>query len=122
MNILQLILVLISIETGGQPNPNHAIGDNGKAHGCLQIHPIMVRECNRILDRKEFTLKDRNNRARSIAMAVVFLRHQIRRYRIRHGRDPSMQLLGESWNSGNIFRPCLPHYRLSIMNRLETSR
>ena len=30
-----------------------AIGDNGKAVGVLQIHPIMVREANRILAMKD---------------------------------------------------------------------
>ena len=38
MTLLQIMAVLIVIETGGHPDPDNAIGDNGKAWGILQMH------------------------------------------------------------------------------------
>lgn len=43
--IWQLIAILIQIESGGN---DLAVGDNGKALGCLQIHEIYVRDINRL--------------------------------------------------------------------------
>jgi hypothetical protein len=119
MNILQLILIIASIETGGHSNPNQAIGDNGKAVGVLQIHPIMVRECNRLVGHKKFTLADRNDTTKSFSMAMVFLPHQKRRYERRYGRSPSKAKLIASWNSGSIFRPCTNSYKRKISERLK---
>ena len=42
MTLLQIMTALIVIETGGHPNPNNAIGDNGKAWGILQMHEAYV--------------------------------------------------------------------------------
>ena len=50
----------------------NAIGDNGQAVGVLQIHPIMVREANRILAlqgiNRAYTYEDRYDREKSIEM------------------------------------------------------
>lgn len=52
-----------------------AVGDNGKAVGCLQIHKIMVREVNRILKRnkvdKRYSYNDRWDRQKSIEMFEI---------------------------------------------------
>jgi len=77
-----LLAALIAVESGGDCN---AIGDNGKAVGCLQIHPIMVDDCNRILDIKgkgqqkvarpfRFKKSDREFDSVSRNMAVTYLR------------------------------------------------
>lgn len=64
-----LIEAIIYVESRGNDS---AIGDRGKAVGCLQIHPILVREVNRILRRNDiplvYTLEDRYNREKSIEM------------------------------------------------------
>ena len=64
-----LIRAVIHVESRGNDS---AVGDNGKAVGCLQIHPIMVREVNRILAKYDipttYTLNDRYSRAKSIEM------------------------------------------------------
>ena len=91
---------LIRVESDGR---NHVISDNGKAVGCLQVHPIMIAECNRILKRKEFVLADRTSRARSRYMATVFLAYQISRYKKHFGKMPSEYTLASSWNTGSIF-------------------
>ena len=64
-----LIEAIIYVESRGNDS---AIGDRGKAVGCLQIHPILVREVNRILRRNDiplvYTLEDRYSREKSIEM------------------------------------------------------
>jgi hypothetical protein len=64
-----LINAIIYVESRGNDS---AIGDKGKAVGCLQIHPICVREVNRILRRNDiplvYTLNDRYSREKSIEM------------------------------------------------------
>ena len=53
------------------------IGDSGKAVGVLQIHPIMVREANRILamnnapEEKLYTYNDRYSREKSIEIFKI---------------------------------------------------
>lgn len=60
---------VIYVESRGNDS---AVGDNGKAVGCLQMHPIMVREVNRILAKYDipttYTLEDRYSRDKSIEM------------------------------------------------------
>jgi hypothetical protein len=60
---------VIYVESRGNDS---AIGDRGKAVGCLQIHPICVREVNRILRKNDipmvYTLEDRYSRTKSIEM------------------------------------------------------
>ena len=64
-----LINAIIYVESRGNDS---AIGDRGKAVGCLQIQPICVREVNRILRKHKsnvrYSLQDRYNRAKSIQM------------------------------------------------------
>jgi hypothetical protein len=78
------IEILLKVETGGHPDPDHAIGDGGLAVGCLQIHPIMVAEVNRVeqlnarrrgCKPRTFTLEHRMEREWSIVMAGIMLAH-----------------------------------------------
>lgn len=63
---------MIWVESRGNDS---IIGDNGKAVGCLQIHPIMVREVNRVLRKNKannrYKLDDRYNRKKSIEMFEI---------------------------------------------------
>jgi len=84
-----LIPVLIQVESGGDVN---AIGDGGKAVGCLQIHEIMVDDVNRIAEMQgwwdvhnfynydEFTLDDRFDENKSIQMCEYYLEYYYNRY------------------------------------------
>jgi len=111
MTIPLLITILIAIESGGDPT---AIGDNGKAHGVLQIHKVMVRECNRIAGYDKWTYADRMNPAKSIEMCSVFHAHQKRK----HPGATDQRLL-ESWNSGSIRRPATKSYKKKVALYLE---
>jgi hypothetical protein len=70
-SISNIIARLIEIESAGN---DYAIGDNGLAVGCLQIHPIMVRDVNRIAN-TNFTLVDRTSRSKSIQMIRIYIDH-----------------------------------------------
>jgi len=94
-NILNILIVaLIAVESSGN---NRAIGDNGLAVGCLQIHPIMVQDANRISGR-HYTLLDRYNRRKSVQMCKIYLRHYCTAKRM--GHEPTMQDMARCWNGG----------------------
>jgi len=100
-NVLRIILPLLAImESGGDPN---AIGDGGAARGILQIHPVMVREVNRIVGEDRYTLADRVDPNASCAMASVYLNYWGPR-RLRRAKGLSVEdqvvLLGRLWNGG----------------------
>lgn len=70
--INELIPVMIQVESSGDDN---AVGDGGKAVGCLQIWPIYVDDCNRILKKRWFNTADRVSRSKSISMTRTYLYH-----------------------------------------------
>ena len=88
-----LLAALIAIESGGNPS---AIGDGGRAVGCLQIHPITVADCNRILamrgETHRYTLADRYSPACSRAMAVLYMRH--------YCPSGTAEQMARTWNGG----------------------
>ena len=63
-----LIPFIIMIESSGNPNP-----PPGKANdvGIVQITPIYLRECNRILGYDKYVLEDRKDHAKSIEMLKI---------------------------------------------------
>lgn len=93
MNLLQFILILAAVESGMDPN---AVGDNGKAVGLLQIHPVMVQDINRIIGEDKFTLQDRRDPKKSIQMAVIYFRH--------YERDSTWEEKARAWNGGPNWR------------------
>ena len=96
MKLLELIYVLIAIESGGDTT---AIGDNGKAYGCLQIHATMVQDFNRITG-KRYTHRDAFCRAKSIEMATAVLSHY-KRHKERTNVQPAhTEHLARIWNGG----------------------
>lgn len=101
MTIIKLITILIFIESGGDPQ---AIGDGGRAVGILQIHPIMVRECNRLAGEERWTLADRQSPSESKNMAATFISYHRK-------RGKSWRSIAEGWNSGIPGRPALPRYK-----------
>lgn len=90
----QLIDALIHVESRGNA---HAIGDGGKAVGCLQIHPIMVREVNKIIRKqklgvKKYKLKDRFDCEKSIEMFEI--------WRDYHHENSTLEKVARNWNGG----------------------
>ena len=84
----RLIPALIQIESGGNDS---AVGDSCKAVGCLQIWPVMVKDVNRITASK-YTLADRYNRQKSIAICRAYMNH--------YGKRWTIEQAARHWNSG----------------------
>lgn len=84
------------------------VGDNGKAVGVLQIHPIMVREANRILKMKnidkEYTYEDRYSRDKSIEIFNIVQDF----HNAEHDFDRALQI----WNKNHP-----ESYKTQIMNK-----
>lgn len=93
-----LIPILVMVESGGDPN---AVGDRGLAVGILQIHPIMVREVNRIAGQDRYTLSDRRNVRKSVEMCAIYLNYWGRRKIATQGNfESNLVLLARLWNGG----------------------
>jgi len=84
-----LLSAIIQVESGGDPN---AIGDGGRAVGILQIHPIMVKDVNRILGHERYTLEDRYSPEKSIEMFWIYTNH--------YSPHESDEVVARRWNGG----------------------
>ena len=88
------------------------IGDSGKAVGVLQIHPIMVREANRIIamtdksDTEHYTYDDRYDREKSIEIFNV-----VQGY---HNREKDFDVALRIWNKNHP-----ESYRTQILNKYK---
>jgi hypothetical protein len=87
MKIFFFILMLL--ESNLDPS---AVGDGGRAVGCLQIHPILVRDVNMIAN-TSFTLEDRLDPNKSKQMALIYFRHYL-------GPRAKPEEMARLWNSG----------------------
>ena len=100
-----LIPILIQIESGGD---NNAIGDGGKAVGCLQQHEIHVDEANRIMAlnikgwlNDPFDYGDRFNREYAIIMTKACLKHHGQRRISKNNTElENLVILGRIHNGG----------------------
>lgn len=95
MTLAPIISAIIMVETGGHPSPASAVGDNGKAVGILQIHPEVVRDCNRAWGCTRWTLADRSHPGKAREMAAEYLTI----YGISRGITDPVQL-ARIWNGG----------------------
>lgn len=88
---------------------SNAIGDSGKAVGVLQIHPIMVREANRIVamnggQKDLYSYEDRYDRDKSIEMFKI-----VQDY---HNKEHDMRKALDIWNHNHP-----DSYRNEIMSK-----
>lgn len=83
-----LLPALIQVESGGRDT---AVGDGGKAVGCLQLWPVMVQDVNRISG-KRYTLADRLDRNKSKEMARIYFRY--------YGKRWTVEQAARAWNGG----------------------
>ena len=77
------------VESSGRAD---AVGDGGKAVGILQIHPVMVEDCNRIVGEDRWTLEDRLCPDESRAMFRVYSNH--------YSKNASDEVIAKRWNGG----------------------
>ncbi len=86
--ISNLISALIIVESS---NNDLAVGDQGKAIGCLQIHRGVVLDVNRITG-SNYRHQDMTNRAQARAVCEAYLKH--------YGKGGSTEQLARRWNGG----------------------
>jgi hypothetical protein len=89
VNKVNLINAIAQVESSGNPN---AVGDNGLAVGILQIHPITVKDANRILGREKFKLEDRKSVEKSIEIFYTITNH--------YTPDWNPEKVARRWNGG----------------------
>lgn len=82
------------VESGGD---NFAIGDNGRAYGCLQIHEICVKDVNRIYG-TNYVHEDAFHREKAIKICELYLSHYASEKRL--GRVPTAEDMARIWNGG----------------------
>lgn len=95
ITILSVIIALIQVESN---NNDLAVGDNGQAYGCLQLHKSYVDDVNRILGRKEYIHQDAFCREKSIEMFLIYTDHYATYERL--GREPTVEDLVRIHNGG----------------------
>lgn len=88
MNLTNLISALISVESSGN---DLAIGDQGRAIGCLQIHKAVVVDVNRFTG-SNYRHSEMTNRAAARAVCQAYLTH--------YGRGATTEQLARRWNGG----------------------
>lgn len=88
----RVLKAIATVESNG--NPRAVSGDQV---GLLQIRPIMVKDCNRILEKrgsnKRYTLRDRYSASKSREMFVLYQSH----YNPKGNVERSIRL----WNGGS---------------------
>ena len=86
--ISNLISALIIVESS---NNDLAVGDQGKAIGCLQIHKAVVLDVNRITG-SNYRHSEMTNRAQARAVCEAYLKHW--------GKGCTTEQLARKWNGG----------------------
>ncbi len=122
MNAL-LLAALIAVESGGN---NLAVGDGGLAVGCLQIHPCVVADVNRIVKARgvpPYTLADRLDREKSKQICVIYLDHYASAKRIGVA-ETTDEIVARCWNGGprGYKNPATLNYWQKVKREMERQR
>jgi len=88
MNLNSLISALMIVESS---NNDLAIGDQGRAIGCLQIHKAVVLDVNRITG-SHYRHQDMTNRVQARAVCEAYLKH--------YGKGKTTEEQARIWNGG----------------------
>ena len=88
MNLTNLISALIMVESSGN---DLAIGDQGRAIGCLQIHKAVVLDVNRITG-SHYKHSEMTNRVAARAVCETYLKA--------YGKGATTEQLARRWNGG----------------------
>lgn len=67
-----LINAIIEVESEGKSD---AVNDASGATGVIQLMPIAIKDCNRIIGKKKYGLNDRYSKGRSIEIFNIIQRH-----------------------------------------------
>ncbi len=88
MNLTNLISALMLVESS---NNDQAIGDQGRAIGCLQIHKAVVLDVNRITG-SHYKHSEMTNRVAARAVCEAYLKA--------YGKGKTTEQQARIWNGG----------------------
>ena len=86
-----VIDAIAQVESGRNPK---VVSKDGTYVGYLQIAPILVKECNRIVGYNKYTYQDRYSKDKSIQMFIDFQEY--------HNPEGDVEKAIRLWNSGDI--------------------
>ena len=89
-----LINAIIKVESNDNVN---AIGDNGKAVGCMQIWKVVVDDVNKV-SKLKYNYNDRFNKEKSIEIFKLYINKYATAKRL--GRTPTDEDVARIWNGG----------------------
>jgi len=91
-----IISALIQVESKGN---DLAIGDSGKAVGCLQIWNVVIQDVNRVYH-TTYKATDRTDRKKSIEICRKYLAYWGKHYEKVTGKTCTLEVLSRIWNGG----------------------
>ena len=91
-----IISALIQVESKGN---DLAIGDSGKAVGCLQIWNVVIQDVNRVYH-TTYKATDRTDRKKSIEICRKYLAYWGKHYEKVTGKTCTLEVLARIWNGG----------------------
>ena len=108
-----VIDAIIEVESEGKAD---AVDKSGKSCGIMQITPILVKECNRILELKNsdkrYTMKDRFSVRKSKEMFLL--------YQSFYNPKNNVELAIRSWNGGmNYTKRGTQRYFEKVMSKMK---
>ena len=89
-----LLAALIAVESSGDPN---AIGDNGQAYGCLQLHSAYVQDAAEYA-RQDWTHEDAFDPEKAKQIVRAYMARYATKKRL--GREPTYSDLARMHNGG----------------------
>ncbi len=101
IQIIQLVMALAAVETGGHPNPPQAIGDGGRSVGILQISKAVVDDVNNFKG-YHYTYEDRTDVQSSVELCIFYLDHWGNHYTKKTGKPADVRTLAQIWNGGAL--------------------
>jgi len=90
----RLIDALVQVESNGNPR---AVGDKGRALGCLQIWQVVVTDVNEV-SRVKYTHADAFDPVKARAICRAYLARYATKKRL--GREPTLEDFARIWNGG----------------------
>lgn len=94
ISLMTLILALIQVESGGDPR---AIGDDGLAYGCLQMHESYVQDASEYAG-QEWRHKDAFDSEKSVDIFLAYMARYANEKRLGHA--PTARDIARIHNGG----------------------
>ena len=118
MQMITLILAIITIESGGN---DKAIGDGGKAYGCLQLHASYVADASEHAG-KDWTHEDAFDRETAIDIMLAYMSRYATPARL--GRSVTAEDIARIHNGGprGHMKPATKAYWLKVKAVLEANK